>query len=49
MRVLLALSAKFDLWVWQSDVESAYLNAPLDIELYTRYRTLLERRLNLTV
>jgi len=37
LRVLLALSATHDLWIRQADVEGAYLNGKLDVDMYMKY------------
>ncbi len=37
LRVLLALSATHDLEIRQADVEGAYLNGKLDVEMYMKY------------
>lgn len=37
LRIMLAISAFMDLEIQQADVEGAYLNGTLDIEIYMRY------------
>jgi hypothetical protein len=37
LRLLLTIAATNDLEVWQADVEGAYLNGKLDVELYMEY------------
>ena len=43
-RLIVALATVFDLWLWQGDVEAAYLNAKLEETVFMPYPEMVDRK-----